>query len=83
MENLKKSRASLRGIFTKAANKLEELFKEEKLAKKDLNMHLTNVEQKAEQIADLDRQINDLMMGNTEIGEDAFAEAYELSTKID
>ncbi len=77
MENLKKARSTLRGLFTKSANKLEDYINQGKVSRKDLNTLMVNIEQKASQIANLDGKINQLMMASEQIETGEFETEYE------
>ena len=78
MENLKKARSSLRGLLTKSVNKFEEYLQEDIVSKKDLNVLLGNVEQRALKIAKLDQEINALMTASEDINVEEFDAEFEV-----
>lgn len=77
MENLMKARSSLRTLFTKSVNRLEDYVKEGTMFRIDLNILMANIELKASQITKLDQKINDLMMATDGIDETICDEEYK------
>lgn len=77
MENFKKQRKMLRGLFTRAANTLLNQASAEQVSKRNLNINLDNVEKKAEQIAEIDKKISDIMLADENLKDEDFDAVFE------